>query len=97
MTIEFSRPEFHASVADIRRAASDLGESRARAAGEVDALLDAWHGAAAVAFAEAWEDWLDSSARVASSLSGLADGLALFLSEAGAVDGAVSASLGALS
>ncbi|QIG41542.1 hypothetical protein G5V58_01040 [Nocardioides anomalus] len=96
MTIEFSRPEFHACVADVRRAGSDLSGARARAAGEVDALLDSWHGAAASAFADAWEDWLDSSARVASSLTGLAEGLSLFLSDAGAVDGAVSASLGAL-
>jgi WXG100 family type VII secretion target len=97
MTIEYSQPEFHASVAEVRRAAASLTGARARAAGEVDDLLDSWHGAAASSFASAWEDWLTSSARVASSLAGLADGLEAFLRDAGAVDGAVSASLGALS
>ena len=57
MTIELSHPEFHASVAEVRRTASALTSTRARAAGEVADLLDCWRGSAAEAFAEAWTDW----------------------------------------
>lgn len=78
MTIRFTTPEFHASVAEVRRAAASLSEARARASGEVDLLLDDWRGAAATEFAEAWSTWLRASEDVASSLAGLADSLTMF-------------------
>jgi WXG100 family type VII secretion target len=78
MTIEYSHPEFHASVADVRRTARSLESARARASGDVSALLDAWRGAAAAEFAEAWSSWLSASAAVASALSGLADAMEAF-------------------
>lgn len=78
MTIQFERPEFHASVADVRAAAADLTAARARASEEVDMLRDSWRGAAAHDFGEAWEDWLDASARVAGTLEQIAEALAGF-------------------
>lgn len=81
MTIEFTHPEFHASVAEVRRTAAALTSARARASGEVSDLLDSWHGSAAEAFAEAWTDWRVASAAVASALSELADSLELFQSD----------------
>lgn len=80
MTIEFSRPEFHASVAEVRHTASTLSQARARASGEVSSLLDSWRGSAAEAFAEAWADWLEASASVSSALSDMADSLEQFQS-----------------
>jgi WXG100 family type VII secretion target len=96
MTIQFTTPEFHASVAEVRRAAASLSTTRSRAAGEVATLLDDWHGAAAAAFDEAWSDWLRSSAAVESALSGLAESLNLFQTDVTQVDGASAASLSLL-
>jgi len=96
MTIEFSTPEFHASVAEVRRAAEALTASRGRASGEVDTLLDGWHGAAAAAFAEAWTDWLSASATVQSALAGLADSLALYQTDITLVDDGAASSLAVL-
>ena len=81
MTIELSHPEFHASVAEVRRTASALTSTRARASGEVADLLESWRGSAAEAFAEAWTDWRVASEAVGRSLSALADSLELFHSE----------------
>jgi WXG100 family type VII secretion target len=78
MTIEFTHPEFHASVAEVRRTADSLTAARARASGEVADLLESWRGSAAEAFAEAWTDWRVASGTVACSLSELADSLELF-------------------
>lgn len=78
MTIEFTHPEFHASVAEVRRTAASLSSARARASGEVDDLLESWRGAAAEAFAEAWTDWRVASGSVAAALAELADSLELF-------------------
>jgi WXG100 family type VII secretion target len=96
MTIEFTTPEFHASVAEVRRAAERLSTARSRASGEVARLLDSWHGAAASEFAEAWASWLRSSAAVGSALSGLADALTLFQTDITLVDSASSSALDAL-
>lgn len=96
MTIQFTTPEFHAGVAEVRRAAESLTASRARASGEVATLLDGWHGAAAAAFAEAWADWLSSSAHVQEALSGLADALALFQTDITQVDDGSAAALSTL-
>ena len=93
MTIEFLRPEFHASVAEVRRTADQLTRARARASGQVDGLLDTWHGAAAQAFAEAWDDWRDAAARVATSLDGIADSLDAFQADLTATDGYAAADL----
>ena len=86
MTIQFTTPEFHASIADVRRAAESLGTSRVRAASDVASLLDGWHGAAAAAFAEAWSDWLTSAAYVESALARLAQSLLLFQTDITQVD-----------
>lgn len=75
MTIRIALPEFHASVAEVRSASAELSTARSRAAGEVDLLLDGWNGAAAAAFAEAWETWLSSSRDVSSGLAALAEAL----------------------
>lgn len=96
MTIQFTTPEFHASVAEVRHAASSLSTTRSRAAGEVATLLVGWHGAAAAAFAEAWSDWLRSSASVESALSGLADALTLFQTDITLVDDRSATSLSQL-
>ena len=96
MTIQFTTPEFHASVAEVRHAASSLSSTRSRAADEVATLLDGWHGAAATAFAEAWSDWLRASATVESALSGLADGLTLFQTDITLVDDRSASSLSVL-
>ena len=96
MTIEFTTPEFHASVAEVRRAAASLATTRSHAAGEVSTLLDGWHGAAAAAFEEAWSDWLRSSATVEAALSGLAESLNLFQTDVVQVDAASAASLSLL-
>jgi uncharacterized protein YukE len=96
MTIEFTTPEFHASVAEVRRAATSLSATRDRAAGEAAVLLDAWHGAAGAAFAEAWSDWLRSSAAVESAPSGLADSMTLFQTDMRVADDRSASSLSAL-
>ena len=56
-------------------------------------LLDGWHGAASTAFAEAWSDWLRSSAAVESALSGLAESLTLFQADVTGVDQNAASSL----
>ncbi|MDX6372071.1 MAG: hypothetical protein QOD98_1059 [Nocardioidaceae bacterium] len=96
MTIQFTTPEFHASVAEVRRAAASLSSTRSRAAGDVATLLDGWDGAAATAFAEAWSDWLRCSASVESTLAGLADSLALFQTDITRVDAGSASSLSVL-
>lgn len=93
MTIEFSTPEFHASVAEVRQASERLSAARARASGEVSALLDKWHGAAAAEFAEAWSDWLGTSASVVAALSSLADALRMFQTDITLVDSSSASSL----
>ncbi len=96
MTIQFSTPEFHASVAEVRRAAASLSDARARASGEVDLLLDGWRGAAATEFAEAWTSWLRASGVVASSLADLADALAMFQTDLRERDACAASSLSVL-
>jgi len=96
MTIQFTTPEFHASVAEVRRAAASLSDARARASGEVDLLLDSWRGAAATEFAEAWSTWLRASEDVASSLAGLADSLAMFQTDLCDQDAQAASSLSLL-
>jgi WXG100 family type VII secretion target len=96
MTIRFTTSEFHASVAEVRRSATSLSSTRAHAADEVAVLLDGWHGAAATAFAEAWSDWLRCSREVESSLSGLADALALFQTDITLVDASSAGSVSRL-
>jgi WXG100 family type VII secretion target len=86
MEIRFEVPEFHASVAEVRRTAASLAEARARASGEASLLLDGWRGAASAEFADAWEVWLRASAEVVSSLAGLADLLEAFRSDVLAQD-----------
>lgn len=93
MTIEFSHPEFHASVAEVRRTALSLDDARARASGDVSVLLDAWRGAAATEFAEAWSSWLSASAAVASALSGLADAMEAFRDDITTCDARAASSL----
>jgi WXG100 family type VII secretion target len=96
MTIEFTNPEFHASVADVRRAADRLSAARSRASLDVSRLLDGWQGAAATEFAEAWSSWLRSAGAVVSALSGLADALYLFRADLTRVDSVSASSLDAL-
>jgi WXG100 family type VII secretion target len=96
MTIEFTTPEFHASVAEVRRAADRLSAARARASAEVSALLDGWHGAAAAEFSEVWDSWLRSSAALVSGLSGLADALLVFQTDITSVDSTSASGLDAL-
>jgi WXG100 family type VII secretion target len=93
MTIEFSHPEFHASVAEVRRTALSLESARARASGDVSDLMDTWRGAAAAEFAEAWSSWLSASAAVASALSGLADALEAFRGDITTCDARAASSL----
>jgi WXG100 family type VII secretion target len=96
MEIRFEHPEFHASVAEVRRSAASLCEARSRAAGEVELLLGGWRGAAADEFAEAWEVWLRASEVVASSLAGLGDALTGFQTDVSQRDSSAGSSLSAL-
>jgi WXG100 family type VII secretion target len=96
MTIAFSEPEFHASVAEVRRTSACLRDARARASGEVADLLETWRGAAASEFADAWSDWLAASGSVASSLAGLADALEAFLDDFTTCDARSGSSLDVL-
>ncbi len=96
MEIRFEVPEFHASVAEVRRTAAALVEGRTRAAGEVALLLDGWRGAAASEFAEAWEVWLRSSSEVATALAGLADSLQHFQTDVVTRDASAASSLSSL-
>lgn len=96
MEIRFEVPEFHASVAEVRRCSASLSDGRARAAGEVALLLDGWHGAAADEFGEAWTVWLRAAGEVAASLSGLADSLLSFQTDLGRRDASVATSLSLL-
>ncbi len=96
MTIRIELPEFHASVAEVRRASAELVSARSRAAGEVDLLLDGWHGEAAAAFATAWETWLASSQDVSAALAALAGSLDGFQTDVVQRDEAAGASLGRL-
>lgn len=96
MEIRVEVPEFHASVAEVRRTATALVDGRTRAAGEVALLLDGWRGAAASEFAEAWEVWLRASSAVASSLGELADALTQFQTDLSDRDATASSSLSAL-
>ena len=96
MTISFTQPEFHASVAEVRRTADHLTSARARASRSVDVLLDSWHGAAAVAFAEAWSDWLLASGVVATGLADTADALEAFRADLTTCDARSASSLALL-
>jgi len=96
MTIEFTTPQFHASVAEVRRAADRLSAARERASNEVAELLDGWQGAAASEFAEAWDSWLRSSSAVVTALSGLADALSWFQTDMSRVDAGSASALDAL-
>jgi len=96
MEIHVDVPEFHASVAEVRRTAASLSEARARASGEVDLLLGEWRGAAAAEFAEGWSTWLQASEDVASSLASLADSLVLFRTDLSERDASAASSLSRL-
>jgi WXG100 family type VII secretion target len=96
MTIRIELPEFHASVAEVRSASAELSSARSRASGEVDLLLDGWHGAAATAFAEAWQTWLSSSREVSSGLAALAEALDGFQTDLASRDSLAADSLGRL-
>jgi uncharacterized protein YukE len=96
MSIAFPDPEFHASVAEVRRAADCLTDARSRAVREVSTLMDGWHGWAASEFAEAWSEWLEASAFVVSSLAGLADTMEAFLGDVMTCDAGVASTLDGL-
>ena len=69
--------DFHASVVDVRRAASLLAEAHGHADGQVSLLLDGgWSGAAADAFGEAWRDWARAASLVVRDLEASAEVLA---------------------
>jgi WXG100 family type VII secretion target len=93
MTIRIEVPEFHASVAEVRRTVAELTSASARAEGQVDLLLHEWHGAAASAFAEAWERWLEASRSVTEGLTSIADGLDGFQTDVIARDASVAVAL----
>ena len=71
-TITCSDPAFRSAVADLRRGADRLAGARERIGREVDGLLDGgWSGAAADAFADAWQDWRASSREVLDGLEAM--------------------------
>jgi WXG100 family type VII secretion target len=97
MTIRFENHEFHASVADVRQASAAIAGARARASGQVSALLDGgWTGAAADAFGEAWRDWLSAAAAVSADLEALAGLLADVHQDLSEVDAVVTCGFGQL-
>jgi WXG100 family type VII secretion target len=78
MTIRVEHDTFEAVLVDVRRAAGDLAETRARAVGEVQALLDGgWSGAASTSFAEGWSDWSAAADDVADGLHDLVEAMSL--------------------
>jgi WXG100 family type VII secretion target len=72
MEITADHTVFHATVADLRRAADRLEAHRERAARSVDALLRSWSGTVATAYAEGWEDWCTGADRVVAGLTAMA-------------------------
>lgn len=85
---------FLSAVADVRRAADQLGEDRDRVARRVDALLDGgWTGAAASAYAEGWADWKRSADAVLAGLATMADLLEATHADVTATDLVASAGL----
>lgn len=96
MDLHVDDPGFHASVADLRRACSDIAMARTRARGEVELLVGgAWTGRAADAFAAAWDDWVMASGRLERELTGIADVLVAVKHSLDVVDGSVASSLSA--
>jgi WXG100 family type VII secretion target len=78
MTICLEHDSFDAVLADVRRAAADLAETRARAAREVEGLLDGdWTGAAASSFGRGWSEWAAGAADVEAALEGMAEAMVL--------------------
>ena len=95
MEIRFEVPEFHASVAEVRRTAAALVDGRTRAAGEVALLLDGWRGAAAPGSRRPGRCGCARRASP-SPLSELADSLSTFQTDVADRDAAASSSLAAL-
>lgn len=58
MHLQLEHGTFEATIAEVRDAAEQLREARARIGADVDSLLHGgWRGVAADAFAEGWADW----------------------------------------
>jgi WXG100 family type VII secretion target len=91
--IRLDPSDFHASVADLQRACDDIEIARASARAKVAQLLDGgWSGPASEAFADAWSDWVRSSAVVSSELSGIAASLLAIRTSFMAADDSVASS-----
>jgi uncharacterized protein YukE len=91
MDLHLDHPGFHASVADLRRACSDISLGRTTARGQVSLLMDGgWTGRAATAFGTAWDDWVLASVRLERQLTGIADVLVAVKDSLDVVDGTVA-------
>src|SRR6476469_9051528 len=78
MEIALGYDAFWSSVEQLRDAAAELDQQRTAIAGEVDSLLDSgWRGAAAAAFAEAWDEWLIGADEVGGGRGALAAAVGL--------------------
>lgn len=92
MELRLGYAVFDAVVADVRVAVDTLDESRRRAAGEVEALLEAgWRGAAAESFATAWQEWLEGADQVNAALESIVASLEITRREVTGADAGVTA------
>jgi WXG100 family type VII secretion target len=58
MNLQLEHDTFEATIGEVRDAAEQLHEARARIGADVDSLLHGgWRGVAAQAFADGWADW----------------------------------------
>jgi WXG100 family type VII secretion target len=93
MDVLLGHHEFSLGIERVRAAVLQLDETERRAARDVDRLLDGgWTGAAASAFAAAWEDWLAGAADVRVALGSIAESLVVVRRELDLADlGSVAA------
>jgi WXG100 family type VII secretion target len=96
-TISADHAAFRAAVGDLRRAADQLRDDRARVAGRADDLLGGgWRGVAASAWADGWADWTAAAARVLAALEAMGSLLEAAHEDLERADAAAAGSLGGL-
>lgn len=89
--------ELRAAAAEAEAVLGELAQACDRGEAEVARLLDGgWTGAAAAAFADAWDDWLAGAASVRAGLAGLAAGVDTSSRVAHATDASVVSRLARL-
>jgi WXG100 family type VII secretion target len=76
MDVLLGHHELEVGIGRVRAAVTALDETERRAARDVGRLLDGgWTGAAASAFAAAWDEWLAGASDVREALGSIAESL----------------------